>query len=261
VLTALQDYPALQKIQFRSSSPFGYIPSLSGLEVLLGSEDSKVKDLVLDQVDTNMIGLHKVMQELECNTTVTNLVICGGFLSRENIQLLKSMLRQNTALESLNLSSSNLGSAGLAEIAPVLYSNTSIKVLVITNNGLYDIESAYVLRDLIRRNKTITSLCIAKSTLGRNAAAAGSISEGLRSNTTLGSSLIFAFANWGDQGVSVLANALAIRNASILELYLSGNKITSVGVHALVVNSVEAVKTLTKLSLGNNSIGMKGRQF
>ena len=60
-----------------------------------------------------------------------------------------------------------------------------------------------------------------------------------------------------DQGISKLANTLAIRNASILELNLVCNEITSVGVRALVDN-VEAVKTLTKLCLSGNPIGSEG---
>jgi hypothetical protein len=60
---------------------------------------------------------------------------------------------------------SALGSAGLEEIVPLLYRNTSIKALVVTNNGLCESESANVLRELIRRNKTLTSLCLAHNFL------------------------------------------------------------------------------------------------
>jgi Ran GTPase-activating protein (RanGAP) involved in mRNA processing and transport len=169
--------------------------------VLLRSHGSKVKELVLEQVDTHTVGLHAVIQELGRNTTVTNLAIRKSELSRENIQLLKSMLRRNTALESLYLESNALGSTGLAEIAQVLYSNTSIKSLVLRGNGLHNMESANVLRDLIRRNKTITSLCVAHNPLGRNAAAAGSISDGVRSNTTL-QQLDLGYCGLGDQGFS-----------------------------------------------------------
>jgi hypothetical protein len=109
----------------------------------------------------------------------------GGVLSRENVQQLKAVLRQNKAPESLVLTSIGLGSAGLAEIAPVLYRNTSIKALDLRNNGLHDIESASALRELIRRNKITTSLYLARNAFDRNAAAVRSIAEGVRSNTTL----------------------------------------------------------------------------
>jgi Ran GTPase-activating protein (RanGAP) involved in mRNA processing and transport len=198
-----------------------------------------------------------VAQQLRLSTAVTNLVLHYRDLSRENVQQLKAVLRRNTALESLVLTGSALGSAGLAEIAPVLYCNTSIKSLDLKDNGLDDIESANVLRELIRRNKTITSLSIAHNAFGRNAAAVQSIAEGVRSNTTL-QKLYLSRCGLDDQGISVLGNAFAIRNASLLELDLSNNEITSLGVRALVDDNVDAVKTPTKLHLALNSMGNEG---
>jgi Ran GTPase-activating protein (RanGAP) involved in mRNA processing and transport len=167
------------------------------------------------------------------------------------------VLRRNTALQSLDLASNKLGSAGLAEIASELYRNTSIKTLDLTDNGLHDIESADVLHELMRRNKSITSLCLAHNTFGRNAAATRSILEGVRSNTAL-QQLVLHHCGLDDQGMSLLANTLAIRNASILELNLKCNQITSVGVRALVDDNVEAVKTLTKLCLHFNPVRSEG---
>jgi Ran GTPase-activating protein (RanGAP) involved in mRNA processing and transport len=213
--------------------------------------------LVLDKVDTRTVGLHPVLRELERNTTVVTFAIRNAVLSHENVQQLKVVFRQNTALQYLDLTYSALGSAGLAEIAPVLYRNTSIKSLDLAHNGLDDIESTNVLRELIRRNKTITSLCLGHNTFGPNAAAARSIAEGVRSNTAL-QQLDLSACGLDDRGISLLANALAIRNASILELNLAFNEITSAGVRALVDDTVEAVKTLTKLCLWYNPIRSEG---
>jgi hypothetical protein len=73
------------------------------------------------------------MQELGRNTIVTNLTICRTVrkfssskpscvktrfyieLSHEKLQQLKAVLRQNTALQSLNLTWSTLGNAALAD--------------------------------------------------------------------------------------------------------------------------------------------------
>jgi Ran GTPase-activating protein (RanGAP) involved in mRNA processing and transport len=79
----------------------------------------------------------------------------------------------------------------------------------------------------------------------------------LRSNTAL-QQLGLRGCKLDDQGISNLANALAIRNASILELNLQWNDITSVGVRALLGDNVEAVKTLTELCLASNPIGREG---
>jgi hypothetical protein len=222
VLTALQCHPALKMIHFRAESEGDCLPSLSGLDSLLRSKDSKVKELVFEQVDikTHTVGLHPIVQELGCNTTVTKLAIVNSVLSHETVQLLKSMLRRNAALQSLVLGSNALGSAGLAEIAPVLYRKTSIKHLDLSSNDLDDSESADVLRELLRRNKAITYLSIAQNTFGSNAAAARSILEGVCSNTAL-QQLDLSVCELDDQGISVLATALAVRNTSML---LSGTK-------------------------------------
>jgi Ran GTPase-activating protein (RanGAP) involved in mRNA processing and transport len=198
-----------------------------------------------------------IARKLRLGTTVTTLIIRGSVLSPENVQQLHAVLRQNKVLEYLDLTSSGLGSAGLAEIAPVLYHNTSIRVLDLTGNGLDDIESANVLRELIRRNKTITSLFVAHNAFGRNAFAVRRFLEGVRSNTTL-QKFDLRYCGLDDQGISVLANALAVRNASTLGLYLNSNAITSVGARALVDDNVEVVKTLTQLSLMGNRVKSEG---
>jgi hypothetical protein len=87
VLAALQDHPKLQKIRLNCA------PNLSGLEVLLRSQDSKVNELILVGVGTSTVGLQAVMRELGRNTTVTNLTIRDSTLSRENIQQLKFVRR------------------------------------------------------------------------------------------------------------------------------------------------------------------------
>jgi hypothetical protein len=43
VLTALQDHPALRKIHL-TAAPQDYLPSLSGLDILLRNQDSKVEE-------------------------------------------------------------------------------------------------------------------------------------------------------------------------------------------------------------------------
>jgi hypothetical protein len=107
VLPALHRHPALKKIHlsaaFLSVAALDYIPSLSGLEVLFRSQDSKVEELVLEQVDTRTVGLYPVIRELGRNTTVTNLAIRNSVLSRETLQQLKAVLRQNTTLQHLIL--------------------------------------------------------------------------------------------------------------------------------------------------------------
>ena len=208
--------------------------------------------MVLEKVDTRTVGLHPVLRELGRNTTVTTLAIRDSVLSHENVQQFKSVLFRNTILQSLDLMSSNLGSERLAEIAPALYRNISIKALDLAHNGLHGTEAANILRKSIRRIKTITSLCLANNTFVRNAAAVRSIADGVRA-AALSSGM-----RTGRPGCFLLTNAFVSRNANTLVLDLHNNRITSVGVRALVDDNVEVVKALTKLCLIYKPIKSEG---
>jgi hypothetical protein len=61
-------------------------------------------------------------------------------------------------LRRLVLTGRTLDGAGLAELAPALYHNTSIKVLDISGNWLSDMVSAKILQSILRRSKTMTKL-------------------------------------------------------------------------------------------------------
>jgi Ran GTPase-activating protein (RanGAP) involved in mRNA processing and transport len=94
-------------------------------------------------------------------------------------------LRNIPSLHTLVLESNDLGSAGLAALAPALYRNTSIKVLDLLWNRLDNMKSARLHRDILRRNKTITSLNLSGNTFGQTTGAVACIAEELGSNSTL----------------------------------------------------------------------------
>jgi Ran GTPase-activating protein (RanGAP) involved in mRNA processing and transport len=256
VLTALQHHPALERIHF-GTVYLKHLPSLCGLEFLLRSQVSKVKELVLDQVGARTDGVYPVMQAMVRNTKITNIAIHDSALSDEIAQQFKVVLRRNTTLRHLILRFNRLSNVGLAEIASGFYRNTSIETLEISHKGPGDIDSANVLRELIRRNKTITSLCLSHYDFCGDVATARSFVDGVRSNTTI-QHLDLGRCGLGDQGISLLANALAGRNASIRELNLIINEITSMGVRALVDGNLKGVKTVTKLRLAFNYVKCEG---
>jgi hypothetical protein len=107
-------------------------------------------------------------------------------------------------LQTLVLTDRTLGSAGLAELAPALYRNTSIKVLDMSNNYLNDIESAEILRDILRSNKTITALDLSRNWFGRTTGFVECIAVGLGSNSTL-LKIDLSCCDLGDGDVSILA--------------------------------------------------------
>jgi Ran GTPase-activating protein (RanGAP) involved in mRNA processing and transport len=258
VLIALRDHPALETFQVEGISTF------AGIEALLGSKHSQLKELVIARFNgltvEQVVGFESFMLEMGRNTTILKMVIGAVPLSGENIQQLKAMLRRNTVLQHLNLTGDALGSTGLAEIASVLYRNTSIQGFDISDNGLDDLASANALRELLRRNKTITRLFMDGNTFGNNIAAVRCIADGFRTNKTL-QLLDLCSCALDDQGLSILAECLGQQKRGLVDLNLSVNHITFSGLRALVNNATAALSTVTHLDLSYNSILDEGATF
>jgi hypothetical protein len=175
VLTALRDHPVLEKLLVWGFSSF------TGIDALLRGKKSLLKELIIEKckgsIGEQVAGFESFMQEMGRNTTILKIVIAAVPLSCDNIQQLKAMLRRNTVLQDLNLTGDTLGSAGLAEIASALYRNTSIQGLDISDNGLDGLVAANALRELLRRNKTITRLCMDHNAFGSNVVAIRCIAD------------------------------------------------------------------------------------
>jgi Ran GTPase-activating protein (RanGAP) involved in mRNA processing and transport len=80
-------------------------------------------------------------------------------------------------------------------------------------------ESAEILRDIIRRNKTITTLDLSGNTFGRTPGAVDCIAEGLGSNLTL-LKIDLSRCDLGDDDVSILAQTLGSGKTTIQKLAL-----------------------------------------
>jgi Ran GTPase-activating protein (RanGAP) involved in mRNA processing and transport len=143
----------------------------------------------------------------------------------------------------------------LEELAPSLYRNTSIKeVLDMSRNNLIDMESAEILRDIIRRNKTITSLVLTGNEFGRTTGAVECIADGVSSNSTV-LKIDLSRCILRDGGVSILARSLGSRNITLHKLALSTHYITSAGVAVLLDEAMQQRSPATDLELKDNPIG------
>jgi Ran GTPase-activating protein (RanGAP) involved in mRNA processing and transport len=252
IFTSLRDHPNLRSLRLR-----GYVVDLTRLETLLLSDTSKITELDIQRSSrVPMMGLTRVLQALGSRPTLTKLGLHGYRLGRDDVRELGMVLCNTPSLHSLLLGEGTLGSAGLAELAPALYRNKSIKVLNMSRNNLNDMESAELLRDIIRRNKTMTTLDLS----GNNFSAGGvvaCIAEGLDNNSTL-LKIDLTRCQLGDDGVSILAQTLGSRNTTLQKLTLDGNNITSTGVGMLLDSMEHNSHHITDLDLRFNNIGNEG---
>jgi Ran GTPase-activating protein (RanGAP) involved in mRNA processing and transport len=222
---------------------------LTGLETVLLSNTSQITEL-------DIFGPH-VLQALARRPTLKKLGLGSCPLNRDEARLLRVALCNTPRLQTLALTHGTLGSVGLAELAPALYRTTSIKVLDITRTYLSDMESAEILRDILRSNKTIATLVLSWNNFGRTTGAVECIADGLGSNSTL---LKIDLSSWylGDGGISILAQTLGSRNMTLQKLTLYNNSITSTGVGVLLETMEQNSHHITDLDLRYNPIGNEG---
>jgi hypothetical protein len=253
ILTSLRDHPLLRTLCVR-----GYVTDLDGLETLLLSDNSKITELEIRKTygGQPMLGLSRVLQALGRRPTLTKLGLHGFPLGHDEARQLGMVLRKTPSLQTLVLTHITLRSAGLAELAPALYRNTSIQVLDISRNRLNDMASAGILREILRSNKTITTLDLSENNFRRIAGAIDCIAEGLGSNSTL-LKIDLSSCVLGHAGVSTLARSLGSRNTTLHKLSLKNNRITSTGVGVLL-ETMEQRSLVTDLDLENNTIRNEG---
>jgi Ran GTPase-activating protein (RanGAP) involved in mRNA processing and transport len=256
ILTSLRDHPLLQRLYLR-----GHVADVTGLETVLLSDTSKITELdIFNWVGGGphiTVGLTRVLQALGSHPTLTKLGLRGFRLGRDEFRLMRVAVCNTPSLQALVLRSGTLGRAELAELAPVLYHNTSIKVLDIMDNGLIDMESAEILRGIIRRNKTITTLDLSMNPFVETTGAVECIADGLGSNSTL-LNIDLSSSELGDDDVSILAQSLGSRNTTLNKLNLAWNSITSTGVGVLLETMEQSSHHMTDLDLQQNLIGGEG---
>jgi Ran GTPase-activating protein (RanGAP) involved in mRNA processing and transport len=253
ILTSLRDHPLLRKLCLR-----GNTLDLNGLENVLLSDNSKITELDIHRSygGSRIVGLTRVLQALGHRPTLTKLGLHDSPLGRDDARQLRMILCGTPSLQSLALIHGTLGSAELAELAPALYHNKSIKVLDMSRNDLCDMESAEIFRDILRCNKTMATLDLSGNQLGETTGAVECIADGLGGNSTL-LNINLSDCALGDHGLSTLAQTFGSRNTTLQKLAVGGNAITSTGVGVLV-GTMEQSHQITYLDLERNPIGNEG---
>jgi Ran GTPase-activating protein (RanGAP) involved in mRNA processing and transport len=257
-LIGLQNHSVLELLEL------GNVQSLTGLDVLLQSENCAITELFIARHrseptawdNRSLPTLEPLFRGIARNSTVRQLTVKDYVLGLDQAEQLKRLLQQKTLISFLDVSGASLGSAGLAEIAAGLYRNTTLTRLEISNNALVNEDSAKILKDLLRRNKSLTVLWLQKNPFGRSPSAVRCIAQGLRENKSL-RSIDLSHCRLGDQGVSVLANGLGSSNKTLKDLFVSDNQITANGL-AVLLDLVGSNLPISKLDLAGNPLGTEG---
>jgi hypothetical protein len=256
IFTSLRDHPLLQRLCLR-----GRTVDLDGLAAVLLSNSSQITELdihVMLYGSPSVSGLTRVLQAVARRPTLTKLRLHGCPLGHDDVRQLVMVVRNTPSLHTLVLRDIPLRSAGLAELASALHLNTSIKVLDISSTNLYDMESAELLRDIIRCNKTITTLNLSGNTFGLIAGAVDCIADGLGSNSTL-TEINLSRCALRDGDISTLARNLGSRNMTLQKLTLYDCGIGDDGFTALM-SALEQNTSLLHLDLRDNH-GLSERAF
>jgi Ran GTPase-activating protein (RanGAP) involved in mRNA processing and transport len=255
ILTSLCDHPLLRRLCLH-----GNVVNLKALgTVLLLSDTSKITELDIHKSlgGLTIKGFQRVLRALERRPTLTKLRLRRCFVDRGDARLLGKVLFSNSSLQSLALTNSTLGSTQLAELAFALRHTTSIKVLDISGNDLNNMESAEILRDILCINMTITSLDLSYNTFGQTTGAVECIADGLGSNSSL-MKIDLSSCQLESGGVSILAQTLGSRNTTLKKLTLDNNFIRFAGAGVLVETMEQSSQRITDLDLANNPIGNEG---
>jgi Ran GTPase-activating protein (RanGAP) involved in mRNA processing and transport len=252
IFTSVRDHPHLRRLCLR-----GHMSDVAGLETFLLSDTSKITELDIDRLYFLPItGSTPILQALASRPTLTKLGLHRYPLGRDDASLLCAALRNMPSLQTLDLARSHLGSAGLEELTSALYHNKSIEVLDLSLNRLDGMESAEILRDILRSNKTITALNLSGNTFGRTPGAVERIADGLGSNSTL-LTINYSSCSLGDDGVTTLAQTLGSRNTTLQKLTLTWNAITSTD-FGMLLETMEQSSHIADLDLCGNYFGDGG---
>ena len=143
--------------------------------------------------------------------------------------------------------------AGAVALAQALHHNSTLEVLVLSNNSISD-AGAVALAQALHHNSTLEVLVLSNNSISDAGAVA--LAQALHHNSTL-ELLNLSNNSISDAGTVALAQALH-HNSTLEWLNLSNNSITDAGAVALA-QTLHHNSTLEKLYLhGNDSIGANG---
>ena len=203
------------------------------------------KSLRVFNIQGNDLSVEEIIKSLCVISSLQKLNLNNNEIPVDSSKTLASAISQNTGLEELHLSNNNLGE-GTLEVAKALQCISSLRILVLENNGIPK-ESFTQLALELNSNKNLEKLWLSNSNLQSSAI---DILQSLSTISTL------KLLNINDNQINKEAGEALVsvisHNAGLEELYLSGNNLGEGLLN--VMKALQHVKSLRILSLGNNNI-------
>ena len=151
-------------------------------------------------------------------------------LDTEMLEALAKSIERNNAIHTLNLTSS-LIKASLLPLTRVISRHPSLKVLHLSYNRLSESDEIAALARALETNNALTELYLDHNEI--DAKGATILASALRENQTL-QVLHLSSNQIHDTGAKAFANVLVVDNTTLKRLSLERNRITSIGVEALL---------------------------
>jgi len=231
-------------------------------EAILSLEpNEEFKTLIVSQIDEKFINSLPAI--CEKNLALTRLEIYHIHFDDENIDMLFNLFRKNSQLTEFVLHSCDIPDGSLKKLSAIWSQDTTLKTLEIKllnykeeksffNSQGMKLDDIEGLAELLRKNKTISSLALTNNNIGPDKLAM--LVSALEENNTL-THLNFALNPLGNEGISVLCQSLA-KNDAFKSLDVENTKMGYEGVKVLC-NLIKQ-KSFIHLSIANNDISLEG---
>ncbi|EGG24040.1 hypothetical protein DFA_06178 [Cavenderia fasciculata] len=192
------------------------------------------------------IGVKSILKSLK-QSTISTLGLEETAIFDEGCIIIQKLLQKNRTLTSLNISKNKITENGFKVMFEGLRNNQVLSELYLSGNPIGHKYINRFLQWISTNNNQLTKLAIASTSLNSNSGA--EILKILTGNTCRLSVLDVSLNHLGPDGSKHVINGIA-NNNTILDVSLSGNKISTLGCNELC-NSLElsASCIITKLSL------------
>lgn len=251
VLESVADLPALQHLSFKSYD-FSREARLSAASLERLSSSSTLRTLALKRLHLTTL-LPKFLLDLESNSALESLDLDSNQMGRESGAAVAYLIRFNGTLRELHLGCNCLTDESGREIASALSDNTTLKVLHLQTNYLTAATATAVGNLLATDACHLESLDLSRNTIEDEGGT--SLALGLHTNKSL-KALFLAETRITKSTCDFLASSLA-SNKSLERLNIAGNKVDDQGCLGLAA-ALATNRTLKSLNLYGNQIGNVG---